>query len=267
MSIQLKNGPDDNVSDEIQGVSSGVTQPNLNNDFADGFTDDFDPNDPESKFRGGLGDGTVDIDKINDLPAYTAPPVMNEGSGGIASGAEKRSLIYKIIGIVILLVAIVFIYRGVNYLTGTGGKDITAELTKSEDEIAKDMRIKFEDNDARLKSIPHYANGTVKVRSGKELHVVYLDDEQTGINSNSRKYRFFGVGINDPEKTAVNNMTYQYEDCIIVASDLIAGNSDTYFYYNTKNNDAFVLAINKNSARVVNMTYFTDCKKMLAGLN
>ena len=67
MSIQLKNGSDDNVSDEIQGVSSGVTQPNLKNDFADGFTDDIDPNDPESKFRGGLGDGTVDIDKINDL--------------------------------------------------------------------------------------------------------------------------------------------------------------------------------------------------------
>ena len=263
MSIQLKNGPEDNLQDGLQSDSLDNVQANP----VDGFDDGFDPKDPESKYRGGLGDGTVDIDKINDLPAYTAPPLMNEGGIGAASGAEKRSLIYKIIGIVLLLVVVFFIYRGVNYLTGTGGKDITAELTKSEDEIAKDLRIKFEDNDARLKSIPHYAKGTVKVRSGKELHVVYLDDEQTGINSNSRKYRFFGVGINDPEKTAVNNMTYQYEDCMVLANDLIGGNSDTYFYYNTKNNDAFVLAINKNSARVVNMTYFTDCKKMLAGLN
>ena len=263
MSIELKHGPDDNLQEGVQGGALNSMQPDLN----DGLSDGFDPKDPESKYRGGLGDGTVDIDKINDLPAYTAPPLMNEGSGGVASGAEKRSMIYKAIGIIILLVAIIFIYRGVNYLTGTGGKDITAELTKSEDEIAKDMRIKFEDNDARLRAIPQYANGTVKVRSGKDLHVVYLDDEQTGINSDSRKYRFFDVGINDPEKTAVSKMTYQYDDCIVVASDLIAGNSDTYFYYNKKNNDAFVLAINKNSARVVNMTYFTDCKKMLAGLN
>lgn len=253
MGMQLKNDGSNNPTDE-EPVSR----------FMD---DSVDVSQEESKFRGGIGDGTVDIDKINDLPAYTAPPVMNEGGVGAASGAQRRSIIYKVIGLVLLLVAIIFIARGVKYMTGSGGKDITDELTKTEEEIASDMKIKFEDNDARLRAIPQYAKGTVTVRSGKDLHIVYLNDEQVGVNSDSRKYRFFGVGINDPEKTALNKMTYQYEDCIVIANDLIAGNSDTFFYYNKKNNDAFVLAINKNSARVVNMTYFTDCKKMLAGLN
>ena len=255
MGIQLKKDETDgNVQDNIQE--------NGNNSFPD----INDQNNPESKFRGGIGDGTVDIDKINDLPAYTAPPVNNNMGVGAASGAEKRAIIYKIIGVLIILVVVFFIYRGVTFMTGSGGKDITNELTKTEEEIASDMKIKFEDNEARVRAIPQYANGTITVRSGKDIHVVYLDGEQVGVNSDSRKYRFFGVGINDPEKHALDNMTYQYDDCIVVLNDLMGGNSDTYFYYNKKNNDVFVLTINKNSARVVNMTYFTDYKRIVETL-
>ena len=220
------------------------------------------PIDPESKFRGGLGDGKVDIDKINDLPAYTAPPVMNDGGAGVMSGSERRSLIYKIIGGIILLIVAVLIYKGAFYMTGSGGKDITAELTKTEDEISGDLKIKFEDNDARVSAVPQYTYGKVTVRSGKGLHVVYCNDEQVGVNSDSRNYRFFDVGINEPWKQAVGSMSYKYDDCIVVANDFIEGNSDTYYYFNEKNNDVLILTVNKNSARVVNMTYFTDYKKM-----
>ena len=221
---------------------------------------------PEEKFRGGLGDGTVDIDKINDLPAYTAPPVMETGKGNM-SGAERRSLIYKILGVILLLVVGFGIYKGVSYITGSGGKDITAELSKTDSEIASDLKITFEDNPERLKAIPQYASGTVTVKSGKDLHIIYLKDKQVGVNTDSRKYRFFGVGINDSEKHALENMTYQYDDSFAVLNDIMAGNSDTYFYYNRKNNDCFVLTINKGTARVVNMTYFTEMRKMTSGLD
>ena len=221
---------------------------------------------PEEKFRGGLGDGTVDIDKINDLPAYTAPPVMEVKKGNV-SGAEKRSLIYKILAGVILLVVAFGIYKGVSYITGSGGKDITSELSKTDSEVAADLKITFEDNPGRLKAIPQYASGEVTVKSGKDLHVIYLKGKQVGFNTDSRKYRFFGVGINDAEKHALENMTYQYDDTFVVLNDILGGNSDTYFYYNKKNNDCFVLTINKGTARVVNMTYFTEMRKMTSKLD
>ncbi|MBO4864800.1 MAG: hypothetical protein J5517_10565 [Eubacterium sp.] len=246
MAIQLKND-ENNVTEAAENKPVGAG---------------FDPNDPESKFRGGLGDGKVDIDKINDLPAYTAPPLMNDEGSGVMSGSERRSLIYKIVGGVILLIVCILIYKGVFYMTGSGGKDITEELTKTEDEIASDMKIKFEDNEAKVRAIPSYSYGKVTVRSGKDLNVVYVADKQVGVNTDSRNYRFFEVGINEPWKQAQGSMSYKYDDCIVVANDILEGNSDSYFYFNEKNNDVFVLTVNKNTARVVNMTYFTDYKRM-----
>ena len=252
MAIKLKNDDTNEAQETLD------QKPDSFSDFED---------EQESKFRGGIGDGTVDIDKINDLPAYTAPPVINSGRSGAVSGAQRRSIIYKIIGIILVAVLCFFVYKGVSYMTGSGGKDITDELTKSEDEISKDLKITFEDNPARVKSISHFCAGEITVRSGKELHLVYYKDEQIGVNSNSRKYRFFGVGINDAEKTALKNMTYQYDDAFVFSGDLTGGSSDTYYYYNKKNNDCLVLTINKNSARVANMTYFTDFKKATATLD
>ena len=254
MAIKLKNNESANQTDGNE-MTPGSFEPsdNLNNQA-------------ESKYHGGLGDGKVDIDKINDLPAYTAPPVMGNGGTGAASGSAKRSIIYKVIGIIIILIALVFMVKGIRFMTGSGGKDITDELSKSESELASDFKTQFTDNPARVSAIPQYCGGDINVKSGKDLHIVYYKDKQIGLNTDSRKYRLFGVGINDPEKTAIKKMTYQYDDCIAILNDLMGGSSDTYFYYNKKNNDCFVLTINKNSARVVNMTYYNDFKKVTSTL-
>ena len=40
-----------------------------------------------------------------------------------------------------------------------------------------------------------------------------------------------------------------------------------FFHYNTQNNDCLFLLISKNTNRVVNMTYYTDCDKVMENLS
>lgn len=251
MALQLKND-----NDEVKKESGSKAE----------FSDDIGLGDAGSsevysKFRGGLGDGTVDIDKINDLPTYTGPTVIDPNGAGVASGAKTRGLIVKIVvGLIVLAVILV----GANVarsMLGSSGKDITEYLTLSEEELGKKLSITFEDDASKVKSVQHYSAGTITVRSGKELNVIYIDGKQCGIGTNSKKYKFFNIGINDAEQTALKNTTYQYDDSMIVINDVMNGQSDTYYYYNKKNNDCLVLSINNKTNRVVNMIYYTNLKK------
>jgi hypothetical protein len=97
--------------------------------------------------------------------------------------------------------------------------------------------------------------------------VVYLNGKQIGVNTDSRKYRFYGIGINDPEQTAMKKTTYVYDDSMVVLTDMLGGKSKTYFYYNKKNKDCLALTISDSTNRVVNMTYYTDYKKSTATLS
>ena len=82
-----------------------------------------------------------------------------------------------------------------------------------------------------------------------------------------RLYRFFDIGINDPKYTAESETTYNYESSFVVANELIGGNSETNYYFNRKNNDCLVLVVNKGTNRVVDMTYYTDYKKISENLS
>ena len=238
---------------------------NSNDDGAERITDDFV--EEYSKFRGGIGDGTVDIDKINDLPAYTGPSVIPGGSTGLNSGKKKRNIISLIIVGAILIAVAFFIYKGAMYMTSSSGKDITDKLTMTEEELSKDMGVTFEENADKVRSIYQYSNGTVTVKSAEDLNIVYINGKQVGINTTSRKYRFYDIGINDPNQTVQKKTSYKYENYTTVLSDVIGGNSDVYIYYNTQNNDCLFLIISKNTNRVVNMTYYTDCDKVMENLS
>lgn len=267
MAIQMKRNDNGDGSDN----NSHNTLDSLNKktEYSGSYEAEngLDSNDPENKFRGGLGDGKVDIDKVNDLPAYTAPPLVNPDKKPVGSGSSASSIVFKVIGVILILAVMFGLYKGVGYMTGSSGKDITSELSKSEEDIAKDLKITFEDNEKRANGIPQYANGTITVRSGKDLHVVYLNGKQIGVNTDSRKYRFYGIGINDPEQTAMKKTTYVYDDSMVVLTDMLGGNSKTYFYYNKKNKDCLALTISDSTNRVVNMTYYTDYKKITATLS
>ena len=233
MAIQLKQDPDNPNNGE-----------NTSPGFAEERADD-------NKFRGGIGDRTIDPERIKDLPTYTGPTMMSDESTGLNSGRKQRKIISLVITGIILAIVGYGIYKGTTYLTGSGGKDITSKLTMTEDELAKDMKIEFEDNADKVKGVQQYSNSKdVKVRSGKELNIIYIDGKQMGINTSSRKYRFFDVGINDAEGS------------LVVLADMTGGHSDAYYYFNKEKNDCLVLNVNKENNRVVNMTYYTDYKKV-----
>lgn len=269
MGIQLKNdNPDDTNSSGMNAegiMSSSKPKMSVKNSSWELSEEEKKAElnfEEASKFQGGYGDGTVSIDKINDLPTYTAPPVMNTGAVGVSGNSStSRTVVLRVVAILFVALLVFAFYKMAIYFTASGGKDITSSLTKSEDEISKELGITFEDNAERVRAIPQYSSGTVTVKSGNELHIVYINGKQVGVNTDSRKYRFFNVGINDPEQTALRDMTYQYDDSMIVMNDLLGGNSSTYFYYNKKNKDCLVLTVSDKTNRIVSMTYYTNFKK------
>lgn len=204
---------------------------------------------------------------INDLPAYKDSSVVTTQNVNVASTGEKRGIIFKIIGAVIILIALFGIYKGVFYLVGSGGKDITQYLSMTEDELAEEFKIKFEDNTQMAKAVPQYSKGEVTVRSGGGLNVVYINGKQIGIHSDSRKYKLYNVAINSAEKDAIEDTTYDYENSLVVINDMLGGNSKSYYYYNRKNNDCLVMTVNDNSNRVASLTYYTDFRKITEDLS
>ncbi len=264
MAISLKK--DGNDTDDVTSVEE-VGLDGFDTGFSTGTSGDS--SDESSKYYGGIGDGTVSADKINDLPTYTGPTyIPTEGAG--VSNQKTRSIIYKIIGILIIAVIIGGAAYGINYMIGSSGKDISNQLILSEAEIGLNLGITFEDNENKVKSVRQYTKGKVTVRSGGDLNIIYVDGKQVGVNTRSRKYRFYNVGINDAEKDVIEAMTYKYDDSMIVINDIMDGESDTYYYYNKKNNDCLVLVVNNRSNRIADMTYYTDYKKMteqLSGLD
>ena len=251
MGIQLKK-------DEVDLDEMGLE---ISDDYKEGFGSNLEETSDTGMFKKQYDDPG----DINDLPPYTAP-IRPEATKVARSSAETRSIIYKVVGVIIVLAVIFALYKGINYMTGSSGKDISDELTKTEEEISKDLKITFADDNGSVGKVPQYSRGKVTVRSGKELSVVYINGKQVGLNTDSRKYRFFGVGINDPKQSVTKKMTYMYDDTMVILNDLLGGKSTTYFYYNKKNNDCFAVTVNDGSNRVVLLTYFTDYKKISANL-
>lgn len=262
MALTLKNG-DDDEEEVVDGLSGMKDVVRIDDSF--NLTSDY-PKDESSKYRGGIGKGTVDPERIKDLPPYTAPPVVDV-KVGTNSSAKVISIIFKVVTVIIIFAALFALYKGIGYVTGSSGEDITAKLTHSEEELAQEMDTTFENNETIVKMIPRYTNGTVTAKSGKELDIVYVDGRQVGVHTNGRKYRFFGVGVNDPAYTAKKNMTYQYDDSFQVLTDFMKDKSESHFYYNEKNNDCLVLTVSKNTNRVVSMVYYTNYQKMTENLS
>ncbi len=258
MAISLKK--DGNDTDDIASVDT-MGLDGFDTDFMSGNTGADNLNDESSKFHGGIGDGTVSIDRINDLPTYTGPSyIPTEGAG--VSNQKVRSIVYKIIGAIFLIAIAVVVVKGVQYLVGSGGKDITNELAMSDSQISADLHLTLEDDPEAAKSLIQYSYGTPTVKSDKGLNIVYIDGIQVGVNTTSRSYTFYGVSINQAEKDALREMTYQYDEYYEVITDDVDPVSNNYIYYNEKANDCMVIAVNKQSARIVNISYYTDYKKI-----
>ncbi len=270
MAIQLKSRDDDDeeVVDGLPGVDDAVRIDGSFGFSGDGLNgSDGNSNNGESKFRGGIGDRTVDIDRIKDLPTYTGPTYMGGVQPGVNSSRKKYSIASKVIGIILILGVLFAFYKGISYVVGSSGEDITDKLTLSEEELAKEYDMTFEDNEKIAKMIPHNSYGKLTARSANELDVVYIDGKQVGVHTNGRKYRFFGIGVNDPEYKAIKEMTYQYDSSYMVLNDMAREKSNVYYYYNKKNNDCLVTVVSESTNRIVSLTYYTNFKKISESLS
>ena len=202
---------------------------------------------------------------LEGLHTYKSNPVTIKKVEGISR--DKRNLVYKIIGIILVLLIFYGLYKGAMYMTSFGGRDITEDLALSEESLAGLYNITFQDNNELASKVPQYSGGKVSVRSGGGLNVIYIDGKQVGISTTSRSYKFYGVAVNQPEKDAEEDMTYDEDDVMVVLNDLMGGNSNSYYHYNKKNNDCLVITVSGQTSRVVSMTYFTDYKKISHNLS
>ncbi len=200
------------------------------------------------------GDHTDELRR--DLPVFVDMAATGTTSRKVSN--SRRGIIYKIIGLLILAAALFGVYKGIMYLLSSSGEDISQYLGYKESELADFLKLEFKDAPERVKKIQQYSGGTVTVRAADELEVIYINGEQVGVATDGRDYRFFGVGINDSEKDALEKMTFKYDYSFNVMNDLVGGHSKSFYYCDTAKNTCLVLTVNDSSARVAYMTYYTD---------
>ncbi len=201
--------------------------------------------------------GDIDWNPEQGLPVYKDTSVQVTKRIGREAQKKSKLVITIIFGGVVLLIILGIIF-GIRRILSSDGKEISEYLSKSEAEIASGLDITFEQHDERAAKVQQYSGGTVTVREGDGLQIIYIDGKQVGVATNERGYKFFGVGVNDAQVNVDAKRTYVSTINFVVLNDLLGGHSSSYYYANKNDNTCLVLTINENSNRVVLVTYFTD---------
>ena len=177
------------------------------------------------------------------------------------------SLFGKLIGLLVAVIIVFLINQGISYVIDSRGEDITYLLKYPEYKIHAETNTIFSFGDEDSTPLPLDLGGGVKVRTDGRLNIIYINNHQVGINTSDRKYKFYGVSINQAEITAARVTSYKYDDNIKIEQNLSGIHSNSYIYYNLENNDCLVLTVNRTSHRVASMTYFTDFRLIADILN
>ncbi len=209
--------------------------------------------------------GDAVMEPVRDLPEYRDMSAVKTAGAGMSGSGRK--VIYMVVGLLVLAAAVFGIIKGVQYMLGSSGEDISDCLAMSESELASKLGVTFEQHDELAAKVQHYSGKTITVRACDALQVIYADGKQVGVATDSRDYRFFGIGINDPEVDLTELMTYKSDYAFVVLNDLMGGSSESMYYCDTVNNTCLVITVNKKSNRVVYMTYFTDMKTITKDLS
>ena len=202
-----------------------------------------------------------DFSDLEGTPAFNENRVALEPTKSISTGIndQRTKVVRIIVAVIILSLFIGGVVYGVNYFLGAGGKDITIYLNMTEDEIADGLNIEFYDNTELPAKIPVYVDkNRVTAKSGGDLDLIFINGEKVGVRTDSRKYKFYNVSINESEQNALDTMTYKYDSSFVVLNDMAKGTSKDYFYYRKKEGDCLVLTVNDNSNRVVCLAYYNN---------
>ncbi|MBO5610096.1 MAG: hypothetical protein J5929_07000 [Eubacterium sp.] len=213
-------------------------------------------------------DGVPDYlrDGVDTLPTYKDPTAVKLSKAGRVN-LKTRSRIYKIIGIVLLLGFVFLIYIGIRHMLFADGEDISNKLGKTEEEISSNLGITFKDDVSELYKIPRYTNANVTAKSGDEINLIFANGKMVGVNTSGRKYKLFGIGINEPGYNVTKKITFKYEDEMMVLNDLFEGNTEARFFRNFTTNECLVVVLSKQTNRVIGVTYYNNMKQMTEKLS
>ena len=110
--------------------------------------------------------------------------------------------------------------------------------------------------------LPIYLGEDVTVKSNGELNIIFINGTRVGINTSGRKYKFYGVAVNQTEISIKSHMYYHVDNVYKVETNTSSLFSDSYLYVNKRKNDCILVTVNNTSHRVASITYFYDYFKM-----
>ena len=164
----------------------------------------------------------------------------------------------QIFGVLIYAGVIFVLYLGLKSFLGSGGQEISDYLRMSENELSTKLNTVFLSDPDLSKSLSAKSSTPIVIHSDGELNIIYYKGQQVGVQTSGRKYQFYGISVNQPEITAVHEMTYKYTGVASEGERSLSGSSNSHFYYNKQSNDCLVMTVNKKSNRIVSLTYYSD---------
>ena len=209
--------------------------------------------------------GDKDWSPEQGLPNYVDKTAVSTGSANLSS--KKRGVIYWIVGVVLLAALAFGVVKVVQSILNSSGEDISQYLGLSEAEIADKLGIKFEQHNELAGRVQQYSGGTVTVREGSGLQIVYIDGKQVGVCTDGHDYKFWGIGINEPGNNVDSLLTFKNDGRFVVLNDLMGGSSTSYYYTNYADNTVFVVTVNGNTNRVVYLSFFMDMSLVTRNLS
>ena len=174
--------------------------------------------------------------------------------------------LFRLLGHLVIVLLLVFVvnlsYRGIVYMLGSGGEEISWTFSMADNLIGLKLDTKFKKADASDKIIPVYTFGKMTVKSDGEINIVYVDGRRVGFNTESRDYKMYGIAVNQRAVDISKKTTFFYDKKVRTLEDAYGSNSDTIYYVNSEDNECVAVTVNNTSNRVIAVSYFTDFEKV-----
>ncbi len=186
---------------------------------------------------------------------------------GLSKYSETRrttfrilSFLYKLVGIAIGVALALVACRGISYVLETKGTDISHLLALPEYQISREFQTEFNWDKDLPDQLPISLGEHVNAKTNGDINLIYVDGTYVAINTSSRDYRFYEVGINQSIRSSLSQTTFRYENSSKLTQTTRGKYSDSYIYCNWENNNCLVLTVNNTSNRVASLTYIRDLR-------
>ncbi|MCR5148891.1 MAG: hypothetical protein K6C35_07985 [Eubacterium sp.] len=205
---------------------------------------------------------TVNVTKGKDIDLTSSHEIkidaLRKDSEACRTMRFTGSVLSKLGSFIIAIIIVYIANQGIAYVIDSKGTDITALLRYSESKIAAETKTNFIVDVNGSEKLPIGLGDHYTVKTDGDLNLIYVNRRLVGINTSSRKYKIYGVAINQGEVYAMKQMFYPHEDFIKITPNDYDVYSNSYLYYSRKKNDCFLLTVNNTSNRIASLTYFTD---------